>query len=259
MKWLNVTLFFDRSSLHLIDLSKNGLEYIAPGVFRYLVSLEDVSLYDNKLHVMEHFDDFENLFETLTKLLKINMAQNDLTVIPEGLFDKNINLESIDLSYNKLSSVNPSFTNLNKLRSLNLRNNRILSSNADFSVVTNYLQARFLALDDKFYFDLTGNNFTCSCKESRVLRWIYVYLNKRLKSQDKLQCILNGKKETITEHIVVDAQHNCYRHKAIIVSVILTTCVLGVIVTIFCLIKIFLRRRRREEQINRFINQFKEN
>lgn len=178
LEWLNVTLIFNRSSLHLIDLSENGLEYIAPGFFQYLVSLEDVSLYNNKLYFMEYFDDFENLLRTLTKLHKINTSKNDLTVISEGLFDKNIDLESVDLSYNKLSSVNPSFTKLSKLRSLNLRNNRILLSNGDFSLLNTYLQARFLALDDQFYFDLTGISFMCSCKESRVLRWIYVYLNE---------------------------------------------------------------------------------
>lgn len=58
------------------------------------------------------------------------------------------------------------------------------------------------------------------------------------KSQDQVQCILDGKKETITERIVLDIEHVCYRHKVIIVSVILTACVLGAMATIFASLKL---------------------
>ena len=52
-----------------MDLSGNKLEYISPKFLGHIVTLEDIRLDDNELHIMETYAEFEKLFVTFLILL----------------------------------------------------------------------------------------------------------------------------------------------------------------------------------------------
>ena len=75
LQWFNATCDdCYKLKLESIDISGNGLEYINPGFFGTITTLESINFNDNKLYVMEHFTDFKNLFITFTRLRVLKMS-----------------------------------------------------------------------------------------------------------------------------------------------------------------------------------------
>ena len=70
----------------------------------------------------------EGMFDSLKELKKINLSFNDFGSLPKGIFDKCINLESIDLFHNKLTSLPRGiFDNLVNLKYLYIPSNELTS------------------------------------------------------------------------------------------------------------------------------------
>ena len=254
LKWFNATCDdCGKFKLELIDLSSNGLEYISPKFFRNITTLQEMYLNHNKLYVMEHFKDFEYFFLTLIRLRKITLSQNKLTYIPRNVFERNKNLEIIDLSNNLLTSLDLFLSHLHKLKYLDLRYNRIhVLSKVD------YVHFSFL-LNDKgarFTLDFSGNTFICDCDRSPFIKWLYVYLVPRVSQSPHLDCLLDGELVPIDNSAVLKSQHLCERNSVIIVSVTLSTIFLAIIAAIVVLGKLFLQRKHRQKKREDYILKF---
>lgn len=76
-------------NLRTLDLSSNLLtEFILPDEFYYL---DSINLANNRLHTVDGLQHADNL-------LDINLAFNDLTSIPQGLYKVNMNISDNDLN-----------------------------------------------------------------------------------------------------------------------------------------------------------------
>ena len=249
-KWLNVT-FINCSSclaIKLLDMSRNGVEYISPHMLSTL-SPEDINFHANNLYIMETFPDFEQLFKQLTRLRKINLSYNMLTFLPKYLFINNKNLEVLDLSTNRLKSFTLSVENLNKLKHLNLRYNSLTIINkSNFNAFSLYIQTRFNETPGSFHVDLRNNNFACNCEGSQFITWLYLYLMPKMSPGQTLECIVHNQRQTINDETVMKSHQDCSRTERIITVSVLSLCLLFVIVITGLMFLIYMRRRIRERK-----------
>ena len=254
-KWLNVT-FINCSScltIKLLDVSRNGLEYISPNIL-YTLSPEDIDFRANHLHIMETFPDFEQLFKQLTRLRKMNLSNNMLTYLPKYLFINNKNLEILDLSTNRLKSFTLSFENLNKLKHLNLRHNSLtLLNKNNFNAFSLYIQTRFNETPASFHVDFRNNNFACTCEGSQFITWLYLYLMPKMAPGQTLECIVHNQRQTINDKTVMKSHRDCNRTERIITVSVLSLSLSFVIVITGFMFLVYMRRRKREKKRQQFI------
>ena len=67
---------------------------------KYIVTLQELYLNDNNVHIMENLKEFEYLFTTFLILRKCFLSGNKLSKLPDDIFDGNRKLEIVDISNN---------------------------------------------------------------------------------------------------------------------------------------------------------------
>ena len=258
IKWLNITCIgCSEFPISYLDLSSNGLEYISPNTLRQLTTLEEIILHHNQLHVMESYHEFEGLFVTFIKLKKICLSKNGLVSLPKYIFDQNPNLEYLDLSYNYLTTISFSLRNLNKLVSLDVRNNKLTFLNEyTFASFSSFVQQRFEDTTVDFNLDIGGNYFSCSCEGFQLIKWLYVYLIPKLNKSQQLKCVMDGDTTIIDNKAVAESHHHCAQWPAIIASVILTFVLFLAVITVVAFLALFIRRKQRHKIRQDFIYRF---
>ena len=109
----------------------------------------------------------EKLLTTFSKLKKLNLSGNNLTELPESIFDSLVNLEELDLSLNFLRSLTKRhFVKLTRLRVLNLSYNRLTFIEDDiFYAVKNSLET--LDLTNNFLVEVNQTAFISVFKDRR--------------------------------------------------------------------------------------------
>ena len=260
LKWLNVSSDISCRSfkLELIDLSSNGLEYLSPSLLEHIVTLEDINLRDNSLHVMETFAEFNSLFTSFSKLRKVTLSANGFTYLPQNIFERNINLKFIDVSNNKLSSLPGTLKELVKLNWLDLRKNdfHILSGD-NFVYFSSFIERRLNNSDSDFSLRLSENLFTCSCEGSQLIKWLFIYLIPKIRPDPALQCLLDGAVVNIDNTAVLKSQHLCEKNSVVSVSAVLSVSFSMTLVGVGVFLGLFFRRRRRNCRREKFIHSFK--
>ena len=256
LQWFNVTCDdCHKFKLESIDLSENELEYINPRFLRNITTLESINFNDNKLFVMEHFTDFQNLFITFTQLRTLKMSVNRLAYMPWNIFKNNMKLEDIILSNNLLASIDLSLTHLNKLKTFDISNNRIHVLGQQYFV---YFSTLLDTSGSTFALHISGNTFTCDCESFQFIKWVYVNLLPQVPQNAPIRCVLDDRAVPIDNQALLASQHSCGRNSIILVSVLLSFMLLGVIVALGVLLKRFLQRKHqeqiREEYIAAFLN-----
>ncbi|GFQ66391.1 hypothetical protein TNCT_671951 [Trichonephila clavata] len=131
----------------------------------YISTIEDETF--NKMHSLRILDLSYNKITTLpndvfsgTKLERLNLSHNYLTVIPMAAFAEVKNsLKFIDISSNRLTSLLPEiFSTPNKIQALNLSSNQ----------VTKLHEMSFKGLSHLFELDLSHNELKSTFKESSL-------------------------------------------------------------------------------------------
>ena len=90
------------------------------------VSLEIMHNKISKIHPKAFWKSESNKTSIHTKLIYLILINNTIKYIKSGTFDPLINLEYLDLSYNKLSNIDSTLIiNLNKLTHLKIENNKL--------------------------------------------------------------------------------------------------------------------------------------
>lgn len=112
-------LHLDHNNLEAIGDALNGLPKL------HLPNLTTLSLADNRIAVVGPQD-----LLGLPKLAKLNLNYNHLTQLEPDVFDKNPNLNEVELEGNLLTAI-PKFGNQTRLQKLNLGNNSIAQMNED--------------------------------------------------------------------------------------------------------------------------------
>ena len=160
-KFINITNVeldhMTRMSVKTIDISHNGLSYIAPGFLGLSSRLLCLNFSNNELYKMQrgYPNDFASLFHALAYLQELRLADNGLVDLPQEMFSKNTNLAIIDLSMNKLNRVSFEISSIIKLHILNLSNNNILRLD---SSTYNHLKGQ-----EDLSLILNDNPFICDC------------------------------------------------------------------------------------------------
>ena len=110
------------SDLKILDLGGTGLHIIAAGAFDHLKKLKEIKLYDNKLADLP-----KRLFQYSPKISNINLEMNYLSNIPDLSGIKNLVL--LDLSLNRIETLNGSNFGVRKIHTIKLASNKIQSFN----------------------------------------------------------------------------------------------------------------------------------
>ena len=262
IKWLNISCAScNQLKLQLIDLSGNGLQYISPEFLGHIVTLEDIRLDENKLHVMETHVEFEELFATFLELRRVTISGNGLSRLPNNMFKGNLKLELIDLSNNKLTALPGSLYKLAKLLWLDISQNNIhVLTPEPFASFSSFVENKLNALGTKFHLNISNNPYSCSCKGSQLIKWLYVYLLPRLPQVPSLVCELENHDEVIIDDTaMLRSQHLCEKTSSTTAASVLSICLSLVTIITVILIRIYLLRRKRNRLREEFIKIFKVN
>nr|AUO16779.1 toll-like receptor 13 [Epinephelus coioides] len=96
-------------------------------------------------------------------LTSLHIFQSDLQVLNPEVLQPILNLQALDLSKNKLRSLDfLAQVNLSALRVLTVRDNEL-------TVINDMV---FQSLPALTYLDLTGNPFTCNCSNTGFIQWV---------------------------------------------------------------------------------------
>ncbi|XP_060583125.1 toll-like receptor 4 [Ruditapes philippinarum] len=239
-----------------INAAGNQMEFLHPSILGCAPNLEKLDLSNNKLHKMakENHLLFQQLFQSLSCLISINLSFNRLQVIPENLFTENRGLELIDCSHNELEQVTFTLKHLYKLKVLNLQFNRIKILN---TLSINNLNSIFNTLGNTTWtLDLGNNPISCSnCEAKQFIYWL-THTNSVSISAPNLACTtLKNTRRKIDKHTLNDVNNICKRR----VMIISTTLSVGftIIIVLVVILVVFKRRERatyrkkRGELVNR--------
>ena len=258
IKWLNISCTSCyHLKLQLIDLSENGLEYISPQFLGRIVTLEDIRLGDNELHVMETYTEFEKLFATFLELRRLTLSGNGLTHLPDTIFGENLILERIDVSSNKLTRLPQSLYKLAKLSWLDISQNNIhIVSPESFASFSSFVENKLNAEGTNFYLNVSENPYSCSCEGSQFIKWLYIYLLPKLPQFPSLVCLLENQEVVIDDSALLRSQHMCEKTSITIAACVLSFCLVLVTIIIAILIRIYSLRRKRNRLREEFIVAF---
>ncbi|KAG8191836.1 hypothetical protein JTE90_022825 [Oedothorax gibbosus] len=108
---ISMDAFFGNPDLKVIDLSQNDITFLEPGTFDSCQKLEKIYLQKNKIQSSV------GLFGIST-LQEINLSENNLTTF-EGVFQNEIELQTLDLGKNNIREIKEDFgKNIKRLKFL---------------------------------------------------------------------------------------------------------------------------------------------
>lgn len=137
-------------------------------------SLALLDLRDSSLQVIWAQGWCLDIFQYFSKLLGLNLKDNSLTFLPQGIFNGLHSIIEIDLSFNDLTYLQPDAFPLT-LNWLDLSNNFLATPNPD--------TFRHLA-----FINLAGNRFYCDCNLEGFLWWLNSTSVMFLSPVEQLQC-----------------------------------------------------------------------
>ncbi|KAH3841001.1 hypothetical protein DPMN_114459 [Dreissena polymorpha] len=170
------------SQLELLDLSRNGIEFLNEKAFSSLVGLKTFLLSENKLGKMAktYTEMFARLFSSYNNLSFLDLSHNSIDSIPHELFLSNTHLVHVDLSQNRLTEVTFKCRHLKALEVLNLRGNML-------TVLDAATQATLDNVPHTTFIQISENAFTCSaCQDYSTIGWMIKH--QKVIDYDHLRC-----------------------------------------------------------------------
>ena len=250
MPIFELELMFRQNQLTYFDLSNNRIERLGPNIFRYLEHLEKLDLSNNKLGTATK-EGFTVLFRNNSKLMSINLANNDLAYLPHKVFKFNKALKKLNLRGNKITQIHFDIADLTYLVYIDLRNNYI-----------QYLDASSMRQIDKLYankqqykngmeaarsfvIDLTDNPFSCSCSSLDFIVW---FVNSPVfeGSRDEYYCELDDKQIPMNTNAVTAAKYDCDKPKRKLWQLLFSTLLPCITIGIAIVVSIILFKKYRK-------------
>lgn len=133
LKYIASGDFAELTNLTTIEIFRTELQVIPADTFWTLTKLEILNLRDNKIKSLQ-----ENTFKDLVNLKNLLLQDNQLAYLLSNIFQFNINLLEIDLGRNQLRIIEAdTFSNLNKLKNLNMEQNVCIKNKYEDVIVLN--------------------------------------------------------------------------------------------------------------------------
>lgn len=158
-------IFFNMTSLKVLDLSLNKLEGVTRQTFAGLGKLEILKLNHNLLRNLS-----SDLFSDVAKLMELHLEGNKISQLSENIFTNLVNLELLNLRGNLLKTFSGDIFGLSSnLRELNLKGNDL----SEFAPLGNLSSLTALDLSSNQLSTLHGDVF----KNITSLETLYLYDN----------------------------------------------------------------------------------
>lgn len=147
-----------------LDLSHNQLKSIGKNSLNHLSKLQKLRLNVNHIHYIE-----EGSFNHTPELMELELNGNELSWAGEemnGIFNSLTKLEVLSLAENQISSINYlAFNGVNNLKVLNLANNSLLSIQEN----------PWIHMPNLVHLSLNVSSLMCDCS----LKWLPVWLKQQ--------------------------------------------------------------------------------
>ena len=234
---------FRTFGVEYIDLSNNRIEYVNPNTFRRFQNLTMVDLSHNNLT----YDSTAELFEENLKLAILDLSFNKLSSLPENIFSSNTNLETIDISNNVFSQLSFKISHLLHMRTLDLTHNKITYLDSNSRHAVDVLSRKLSATrNTTLKILLAGNPFSCGCQALVFLQW---FVTSPIFNSSYV-CRLDGKTMLMNENAVKAADDDCKRPMRKLRTILLSTILpgLGAAAIVTGLIITYRRYKRRLEK-----------
>lgn len=222
------------------DLADNGFTCVAHNVLNYSLSfglnLGKFQLSGNDLGAQLERDTEGKVFDLYRNLTELNLAKNNIKVLPRNVFIKLSKLEVLNVSRNSLGQIQFEFSHMELLKTLDIANNLITNLNSE-------VLDELVMLHEKsnLSINLFGNPIQCSCESVPFLR--------RIESNPRLfldvasySCLYRETFVTFDQlsfYILPDLFLRCSSHLFLVVSAVLFGITVIVLAT-----SIFLFRHR---------------
>jgi len=194
--------------LKYLSLQNTGIVKLPDDFLRYFPLLEAINLAQLPLgKSMEQID--SGFFGNCPTLTEIHLGDCQLTTIPPTAFVLVPSLETLNLSSNSLRSFDVSLRNSSNLSNLNLSGNAISTLSEDVLAELNVIAQRRLEAGEMLTVDLRGNQLSCLCNSTQLVRQLQDWVEKRkvnVAGFEELTCLYpNGSVLAVSE---VDADQS---------------------------------------------------
>ena len=238
-------------NIKFVILSYNEIENIDSDALVGLPSLQKLDFSHNQIYKIKPLDTtVPNLFNRNLNLQVIDLSFNWLTYLPKRTFSANINLKQLHLNGNKLGQISFDISNLLNLTILDLRFNSIgfLDNFSRTTLTDLYKSQKQRNPNETGYIVqilLDGNPFSCSCQSLDFLRWFVA--SPIFSSPHRYSCELNGDVFALDKDAVKQSEEDCERpirqRRIIVLSTTLPT--IAVAVMVITALYVFKRRKRK--------------
>ncbi|XP_064616274.1 toll-like receptor 4 [Liolophura sinensis] len=151
------------NNLRHLDLTGNNCYNVSETFFSYGTNLETLFIGENRFG--KDFSD--NTFYNLTKLIRLDMNDNQLESVGPNLFARLTSLTYLNLSKNYLSNWTGTISSLVKLTDLDLSNNKLKtlprSLCRDLDTIQHFSNIQV---------DIQGNQLQCICDTEYFIEWL---------------------------------------------------------------------------------------
>jgi Leucine-rich repeat (LRR) protein len=261
------TIFTNLTRLKWLSLSNSLMDFIPPGMFPSSLQYLDLSniilsvgisqtMLSNltKLETLDLTSTLTDLpltseiFNETTSVKYLKLSGNNIRDLPEGIFRNMKSIESLDLSYNALSSFvdidREVFGAMPSLTQISLVRNSI-SHISEANQVKNFLSRNFTTIN------LLDNIFDCSCNNLVLLQWLQdSTLQQHIKHYTNYTCTspLKHFGRRLADKSLVDVViSSCDQRLEVWKIVIMiaggvVTVVMLIILILYCKYRLYLRR-----------------
>ena len=170
----NVIYFLDHFFMPLphlkrLSLSNNFCSYISNNFFNVSENLEILVMSHNLLGSLLAKDSRGMTFKALKKLHCLDLSYNNIVTLPVNVFQSNENIETLNLSNNRLDKFNIEIHKMKKLAKIDLRNNLLESVPVK---LLESIKTLSLAGKKNISIDLSNNTLSVSCENIEFLTWV---------------------------------------------------------------------------------------
>ena len=262
MPIFELELIFQPDYITYLDLSNNRIERIGKNTLRNLKHLLTLDLSKNQLGIASK-DTLGVLFRNNTKLMNVNLAYNELTILPLKVFEFNTKLKQLNLKGNKLTQIYFQISNLSYLMYMDLRDNLIeyldASSRHQLDNLFNNQQTRATAKENgSFVVDMRSNPLSCKCNFLDFIVW---FANSPIfkNSETYYYCTLDGQRISMDSKAIAMSKYDCGKSARKLRKVLISTLLPSITLTIAIVGSILLFKRYRKfkkrERLRRNIAQ----